>query len=381
MIEELHDLDDESLRRKLRIVDQTNGSHITIDGQERINWASNNYLGLARHPNVIQAANEALATWGASAASSRLLSGTSRLHQDLEKKLAEFLKADAALLFPTGYMTNVGVLSALVGPGDAVIIDRLSHASLIDAVRLSGARLFVYPHSDCAGAEKALARAQSYRRRILVTESLYSMDGDIAPLRELADLTRRYGAIGFLDEAHALGVWGFQGRGVLGLEGMDDKWDIVVGTLSKALGSQGGFVAGSAELIDLILNKARSFIFTTGLSPVCVAAAQAALELIQSDPTQRVQVQKVSAHLREALRLQGWAISNSSTQIVPIILGDPTSALACAEFLSERGFYAPAIRPPTVPAGECRVRFSVTAEHRVEEVDQLLAALSEFRSR
>jgi 8-amino-7-oxononanoate synthase len=275
-------------------------------------------------------------------------------------------------------MANLGVVPALVGPGDAVILDRLCHASLVDAARFSGARLFVYRHGDAEDAGKVLERAASYRRRLLVTESLFSMNGDFAPLRALADEAKRCGANTLLDEAHAIGVFGFHGRGVLGMEGMDDRWDVVVGTLSKALGSQGGFAAGSRELIEILVNRARSFIYTTGLSPVCVAAAQAALSLVQEDAEPRVRVQKLSGRLREGLRLQGWDILHSESQIIPILLGDAKTTLACADHLYQAGIFAPAIRPPTVHAGECRIRFSVTAEHEEKDIDHLLNALASF---
>jgi 8-amino-7-oxononanoate synthase len=375
---ELERLEQESLRRHLRTVTQTEKAKLYIDGNPLLNFSSNNYLGLARHPQVLEAVKQVLEHWGVGATSSRLISGTSVIHQDLESALAAFLHQKAALLLPAGYMAHHGVMTSLVGPGDAVVLDRLCHASLVDAARLSGARVFVFTHRDIHAAEKALKRMKSYRRRLLVTESLFSMNGDFAPLRALADLAHHYGAMTLLDEAHAIGVWGFHGRGVLGMEGMDDRWDVIVGTLSKALGSQGGVVAGSHELIETLMNKARSFIFTTGLSPACVAAAQAALALVQEDAGPRAHVQKLSGHLREGLRLQGWDILHSESQIVPILLGDAKSALACADHLYRAGIFAPAIRPPTVHDGECRIRFSVTSEHTLADVDQLLKVLSHF---
>ncbi len=361
----------ESMRRVLRVVSQTEKAHITVDDKTLLNFSSNNYLGLARHPRVIEAVKQVLDHWGAGATSSRLISGSIIIHQDLEAALAAFLKKEAALVFPTGYQANLGVITSLVGPGDAVVMDRLCHASLVDAVRLSGARLFVYAHSDAQEADKALDRARSYRRRLLVTESLFSMDGDFAPLAELAELAKRYGATSLVDDAHALGVWGEKGSGKAG----EGQWDIVVGTLSKSLGSQGGFVAGSNELMDTLINKARSFIYTTGLSPVCVAAAQASLSLIQEDPRPREKVQRLSSRLREGLKNLGFDILGSQSQIVPILLGEADKALACADHLFKAEIFAPAIRPPTVHAGQCRIRFSVTAEHEIEDIEQLLCVL------
>jgi 7-keto-8-aminopelargonate synthetase-like enzyme len=246
-------------------------------------------------------------------------------------------------------------------------MDRLCHASLVDAARLSGARLFVYKHADIEEAEHALKRAVSHRRRLLVTESLFSMDGDFAPLPELLRLAKRYEAICLVDEAHAVGVWD-----------LTAGWDITVGTLSKSLASQGGFVAGSRELIETLINKARSFIFTTGLSPACVAAAQAALSLAQENPAPRRRVQDLSKQLREGLRLQGWNTLHSQSQIIPILLKTPAAALDAAQRLQEAGIYAPAIRPPTVHAGECRIRFSVTSELRPSDIEQLLSVLKDL---
>ncbi len=376
LADELASLEQKDLRRSLRLVENNENAFVTIDGKRLVNFSSNNYLGLARHPRVVAAAKDALERWGAGASSSRLISGSTLLHRELETALANFLQRGAALLFPSGYMANVGVVTSLVGAGDAIVADRLCHASLIDAAKLSGARLFVYDHANAESAEAVLKRARSYRRRLLITESLFSMNGDLAPLRALARLCRQYDAIGMLDEAHAIGTFGFHGRGILGLEGMDDPWDVVVGTLSKSLGSQGGFVSGSRELIEVLLNRARSFIFTTALAPASCAAAHAALALIEEDAGARVHLQKISSRLREGLRLQGWDIFHSESHIVPIRLGDERAALQGADHLLKEGIFAPAIRPPTVHAGECRIRFSLTAEHTEKEIDLLLRALT-----
>jgi 8-amino-7-oxononanoate synthase len=308
----------------------------------------------------------------------------------------------AALVFPTGYMANLGVITTLVGKGDAILLDRLCHASLIDAARLSGARLFVFAHGDVDEAERALKRMRSYRRRLLISESLFSMDGDRAPLDALAGLAQRYGAISLLDEAHAIGVWGEGGRGLrwdTATRGHEDAkkhpigglaslrprvlaspWDVVVGTLSKALGSQGGFVCGSEALIDAMVNQARSFIFTTGLSPACVGAAHAALSLVQEDARPRERLQQTAGRLREGLRSLRLNALHSQSQIIPVLLGSVKNALACAAHLESAGLFAPAIRPPTVPSGECRLRFSVTAQHTGQDIEQLLQALKDWRT-
>jgi 8-amino-7-oxononanoate synthase len=397
LADELKSLDDQQLKRSLKPVEQTEPGRLFIQGRSLLNFSSNNYLGLARHPRVIEAVKEVLDHWGAGATSSRLIGGTAGIHRDLEDALAAFMRTDAALVFPTGYMANLGVITALAGDGDAVILDRLCHASLIDAARLSGARLFVYGHADVAEAERVLERAASYRRRLLVSDSLFSMDGDFAPLNELAALARRYDAISILDEAHAVGVWGDGGRGArvknppippLAKGGSDEEgsieggFDVVVGTLSKSLGSQGGFVCGTQDLIDTLVNKARSFIYTTGLSPACVTAAHAALSLIQEDlpagrqaPSPRERVVRLSQQLRDGLNAAGFDTLRSSSQIVPILLGSVERALSCSAQLEASGIYAPAIRPPTVHDGECRIRFSVTAEHTEEDIQHVLNAL------
>jgi 8-amino-7-oxononanoate synthase len=261
----------DDVKRFLRTVTEISGTRLTIDGRSLLNFSSNNYLGLARHPQVLEGIKQVLEHWGAGATSSRLISGNSVIHQDLESALAAFVRREAALLFPSGYMANLAVITTLAGPGDAVVLDRLCHASLVDAVRLSGAKLLVYRHADAKDAEHVLNRALSYRRRLLVTESLFSMDGDFAPLEDLRQISERQKALTIVDDAHALGLWETKTAG----------WDVVVGTLSKSLGTQGGFAAASGEVIDLLINKARPFIFTTGLSPLCVAAGQAALSLVQ----------------------------------------------------------------------------------------------------
>jgi len=356
--EELALLDTQALRRALRLQDPA-----------LVNFASNNYLGLTHHPLVLAGAEAALHQYGSGSASARLLSGHTPLHAELEQSLAAWVNQEAALIFPAGYMANLGVITSLAGPSDAVILDRLCHASLVDAARLSGARLLVYHHADADDAERVLKRAQSYRRRLLVTESLFSMDGDIPPLKELLALARRYQATALVDEAHALGVYGDQGHG------LSQGWDVVLGTLSKALASQGGFAAGSRVCIDYLTNKARSFIFTTGLSPVSVGAALAALQVIQKNPEVLKKVQARALALREGLRSQGWTTHPSESQIIPILVGEATTALELTECLRHKGFFAPAIRPPAVHAHECRLRLSVTAEHTQEQINHFLEVL------
>jgi len=348
------------MRRSLRLTDPA-----------LINFASNNYLNLADNPEVIARAQDALKAWGAGSSSSRLLSGHTPVHAALEEALAQWLAQESALVFPAGYMANIGVITALVGATDAIVMDRLCHASLIDAARLSGARLLVYRHADAADAERVLKRAQSHRRRLLVTESLFSMDGDRAPLAELKILAQTYGAMTVVDEAHALGVLGSQGRG------LSEGWDVVLGTLSKSLGSQGGFAAGSRSLMDYLINKARPFIFTTGLAPVCAAAALASLQIVRRDVQPGEVLQKRAQRLRERVARQGWNVLQSQSQIIPVHVGDAEKALALSGRLRESGFFAPAIRPPAVHAQECRLRLSVTLEHTEEQLDHLAKVLGD----
>jgi 8-amino-7-oxononanoate synthase len=374
LVTDLEALSAQQLRRELRTIEQVEPGRIHLNGRSYINFSSNNYLGLDRHPRVIEAVQQVLEHWGMSAGASRLVSGTFIIHRDLEQALAAFMKKESALVFPSGYMTNLGVITALAGPGDAVILDRLCHASLIDATRLSGARLFVYEHADPEAAGQALKRAGSYRRRLLVSDSLFSMDGDFAPLAELARLAREHDAISILDEAHAIGVWGAGGSGARTMQSPPVEFDVVVGTLSKALGSQGGFACAAGPVIETLVNKARSFIYTTGLSPASVAAAHAALSVIQENPGEAAKVQRLARRLRYGLTDRGLNILKSESQIVPVLLGETSAALAAAEKLEAAGIFAPAIRPPTVHAGEGRIRFSVTAEHREEDIDRVLAA-------
>jgi len=342
-----------AMRRRLRLTDPA-----------LISWGSNDYLGLSQHPAVLDAAQAALRQYGAGAGASRLVSGHTPLHAKLESILAAYFDQEAALVFPSGYMTNLGVLTTLAGEGDALILDRLCHASLIDAARLSKARLFVYPHRDVAGAEKALKRARDYGRRLLVTESVFSMDGDLAPLAELRSLAREHHATLVVDEAHSLGM-----------QALPVQADVVIGTLSKALGSQGGFVAASHAVVDQLVNHARSFIFTTGLAPACVGAARESIRLIKEGVVSGAPVQRLADTLRQGLQAQGWNTGDSTTQIIPVIVGSAERVMALSERLRQRGHDAPAIRPPTVPEETCRLRLSVTAFHTDHSVQNLLSTI------
>jgi len=372
--EELKRLKEAGLYRSLKTISKTDGRTIEINGKQYLNFCSNNYLGLANHPKVIEAAQAACKEFGAGSGASRLISGNLVLHEELESKIARFKGRESAIVFPTGYMANLGVITSLVDEKDTIIIDRLNHASIIDACRLSKAKLQVYPHKDTQALEKALQKSEKYQHRLIVTDSIFSMDGDIAPLAEIVRLARKYEAITMIDEAHATGVLGKTGRGIEEYFGVEGEVDIVMGTLSKALGSLGGFVAGSTELIDYLINKARSFIYTTALPPSACAATIAALEIIEAQP-ELVDKLRINSRL-----LKGkLAISSSDdTPILPIIIGDPKKTMKISHLLFEKGYFISGIRPPTVPENESRLRITVSTTHSKEDLDCLASSLQEL---
>lgn len=368
--EELAELKQYGLYRSLKRIDRTDGRFVEINGKKLLNFCSNNYLGLANHPKVVAAAKQALEEFGAGSGASRLVSGNFKLHEQLEAKIAAFKGREAALLFPTGFMANLGVINALAGDGDTVIADRLDHASIIDACRLSKAKLQVYPHNDMAALEKVLERSDKFNKRLVVTDSVFSMDGDLAPLPEIVGLAKKYNALTMIDEAHATGVLGAGGRGLEEHFGLEGQVDIVMGTLSKALGSLGGFVAGSAELIDYLKNKARSFIYTTALPASACAAALMALELIEAD-------EALIETLRQNLSFlhTSYPTPHTASPIIPIMIGDAHKAVEISDKLLTQGFLLSAIRPPTVPEGTARLRLTVTALHTKEDIECLASSL------
>ncbi|HUP75615.1 MAG TPA: 8-amino-7-oxononanoate synthase [Acidimicrobiales bacterium] len=344
--------------RQVRPLD-ARGPEATVDGRAVIAFASNDYLGLTMHPTVIAAAHEALDRWGSGAGSARLIVGSRPIHHDLEQAIAEWRRCDRALLFPTGYAANLGVLSALGGPDVTVMSDELNHASIIDGCRLSRSRVVVYPHSDLDACASALAASSG--RRIVVTDTVFSMDGDVARVDELAGLCVAHDALLIVDEAHA----------VLGPEmpaGLEGLALLRVGTMSKTLGALGGFVAGATDLIDLIVNRSRPFIFTTAPTPADTAAALAALAICRSDQGDALR-QRLRAHI-------GRVRAGHPSPIVPVVLGDELAAVAAAASLLQQGLLVPAIRPPTVPAGTSRLRVALSAAHSDAMVDRLVAALA-----
>jgi glycine C-acetyltransferase/8-amino-7-oxononanoate synthase len=365
--ERLAELRRTGLHRRLRLIEGPQGPRVLLDGAEVLLLCSNNYLGLADHPRVRQAAAEAAERLGAGAGASRLISGSMALHRKLEGRLAEFKGSEAALLFGSGYLANTGTVAALAGRGDVILSDELNHASLIDGCRLSRAEIFVYRHRDLEHLEWGLHEAGG-RARMIVTDGVFSMDGDVAPLGGLVELARRHRCLLVVDEAHGTGALGPGGRGAAAAAGLSGEVDVVVGTLGKALGGYGAYVCASAEIVDLLVNTARPFIYSTAPPPPSVGAALAALSLLADRPGLVEQLRRNAAILREALVARGLKIGGSRTQIVPVIVGDPRRATALSERTLEGGVFAQAIRPPTVPAGSSRLRLTVMANHRTDEL-------------
>ncbi|HVZ74684.1 MAG TPA: 8-amino-7-oxononanoate synthase [Polyangia bacterium] len=350
--------------------------HIRIADRPFVSFCSNDYLGLADHPALIAAAARAAKGEGVGAGAARLVSGDLPSHRALEADLAHFLGREAALLFPTGYQTNVGTVSALAGPEDLVVSDALNHASLIDGCRLSRATVAVYDHANPASARAALARAGTFRRRLLVTESLFSMDGDCPPLADLAAIASESDAVLIVDEAHAIGATGPGGRGMCAAAGISP--DVLIGTLGKAFGAAGGFVAGPAALRSLLLNRARTFVFTTASPPPIAAAGRAALAIISGADGDDRRQRLAANRARLFARLPGICADQPPGPIVPVIVGADADALKVAAELRARGLFVPAIRPPTVPTGTARVRVTLSSEHTTDEIDLLAAALQEL---
>ena len=365
--ERLAELESSGLRRSLRVVEGPQGPEVSLDGRPVLLLCSNNYLGLACHPRLRRAAADAALKLGTSAGASRLISGSMSIHAELEARLADFKGTEAALLFGSGYLANSGVIAVLARRGEVVFSDELNHASIIDGCRLAGADTFVYRHADSEHLEWGLRRAAG-RAALIATDGVFSMDGDIAPLPELAELARRHRCRLLVDEAHATGCIGPGGRGSVAAAGLTGEVDVIVGTLGKALGGYGAYICGSAELVDFLINSARPFIFSTAPPPPAVAAAQAALELLAAQPQLVERLGANAAALREGLRAEGLEPIGSETQIVPLVVGEADDAMALCERQLAEGVIAHAIRPPTVPAGTCRLRLTAMATHRVADL-------------
>lgn len=372
----LRELDDRGLRRRLRVIEKIQGTRITIGGRLLQNFSSNDYLGLASHPALALAMSEAAGRYGVGSTASRLICGTTEEHARLEEELAAAKGTEAAMVFSTGVAAATGTIPALMDKGDVIILDKLAHACLIDGARASEATIRVFPHNDLEKLGSHLQWAQEKHpqaRVMILTESVFSMDGDLASLREIIELKERHGAILFLDEAHAVGVLGSGAQGLAGELGLADRVEIQMGTLGKALGVSGGYIAGSRVLIDFLINRARSFIFSTAPSPAVAAACRAALRILQSEEGTLLRDRLHQNLMLLAAGLNLAVVPQSA--IVPLILGSEESALAEAARLFEAGFFVPAIRYPTVPRNTARLRITVSAGHEAEEIRGVTSTL------
>jgi 8-amino-7-oxononanoate synthase len=369
--EELVALERRQLRRRLQMREGPQSARLVLDGQTLVNFGSNDYLALAADPRLTRAVADAVHHEGWGSGASPLVTGYADSHRQLAQRLAEFEGTEAALVFSSGFAANAGAIAALVGPGDLVCCDRKNHASLFDGCRLSRADVRIYPHNDCERLTSLLKDRERYRRRLIVTDGLFSMDGDFAPLDDLADVAEQNNAMLLVDEAHATGVFGENGRGVAEYFGVEHRVHVRIGTLSKALGCIGGFVAGSRSLVEWLVNCARPYVFSTASPAAMAAAATAALDIVRNEPQRRQELLVHARQLREDLQRQGWNIGASASQIIPLVVGGPERAIALSQQLRERGVFVPAIRPPTVPDGEACLRISLTAGH----TDAMLAML------
>jgi 8-amino-7-oxononanoate synthase len=375
---ELQALKSASLFRHLRSVAGEQGPTLIVDGHEVLNFSSNNYLGLANHAALRKAATAAIERYGCGSGASRLISGNMTLHEELEIKLAQLKGTEAALVFNSGFQANTGIIPTLVGDGDVIFSDALNHASIIDGCRLSRAKIVVYRHCDLDQLEHGLKQAPRSSRKLIVTESLFSMDGDEAPLKEIVELSERYDAMTMVDEAHATGVYEPDGAGLVAQSGLGERVLVQMGTLGKALGGFGAYVAGSAALRELLINRCRSFIFTTSLPPVVMAMAIAAVDLIRREPQRRRALRENCARVRDGLTRLGYSLGDSRSQILPLMIGDATECMRLSERLLDRGVFAQGIRPPTVAPGTSRLRITLMATHTSDQIDRALEVFASF---
>ena len=366
--EDLAELRGKSLERRLSVFSEAGGK-IKIDGRTFLNFSSNDYLGLARHPEVISTARECLESYGCGAAASRLITGTLEPHCRLERVLAALKGYPEALVFGSGFLANAGVITSLVGRSDFVFADKLAHASIIDGIVLSRAKLKRFHHNDPDHLKSLLGQTPASGRKLVVTESVFSMDGDIAPLPEITSLAVESGAMVMVDEAHATGVFGPGGGGLIRQYGLEEQVNVSMGTLSKALGGYGGFIACSPALRDLLVNRARSFIYTTGLPPSAVGSALGALAVVEKAGNPGVELLERAAIFRKRLQEAGLVTLNSQSQIIPVLIGENARTLAVAQRLKSKGILTAAIRPPTVPDGTARLRLSVTLDHTADDLE------------
>ena len=374
-IKDSHGLKEAGLWRQLRSYQPTGPVEGILAGQRIINFGSNNYLGLTHHPKVVKAAREALVKYGAGNGASRLISGNNPLYCELERELANIKGAEAALVFATGYQANLGVITALASRNDLILADRLNHASLVDGALLSKAKVKRYPHCDMKVVEDWLKVDGQYRRKFIVTDSVFSMDGDLAPLHALAAMAKKYNAVLIIDDAHGTGVLGRKGAGTAAHLQVKNI-PVQIGTLSKALGSLGGFVTGSADLIDYLVNKSRTLIYSTALPPSVLAAATAAVNILREEPKRRLRLRENVSYFKRGLSKIGFKVSEDPVPIIPIIVGRPEDALDISEMLLSKGIFVPAIRPPAIPKDTSRLRITLSACHKQEQMEKLLNLLS-----
>ncbi|MCW9024821.1 MAG: 8-amino-7-oxononanoate synthase [Gammaproteobacteria bacterium] len=372
----LQERETKALYRRRKLIQSPQGVRVCIDGREYLNFCSNDYLGLANHPEVIKSFQQAANDFGVGSGSAHLINGHSVLHHELEEALAEFVNRPRALLFSTGYMANLGVVSTLVGRSDAVFEDRLNHASLIDAGILSRAKLQRYAHNDVNALQQLLISSQA-KEKLIVTDGIFSMDGDVAPVSDLSRLAQKYDALLMVDDAHGIGVLGQRGAGLLEQENLNSQQvPILMGTLGKALGTSGAFVAGDDVLIESLINNARSYIYTTATPPAIAAATLTSLQLLQTESWRREKLKQLIQHFRKGANECSLPLMESATAIQPLLIGNSSKAVALSERLKKKGYLISAIRPPTVPEETARLRITLSAEHSEEQVDQLLETLA-----
>ncbi|KPJ59595.1 MAG: hypothetical protein AMJ42_01855 [Deltaproteobacteria bacterium DG_8] len=379
--DQIESLKKAGLYRTLRSLQGPQSATTIIDGKRVLQLSSNNYLGLANHPRLKAAAKEAIDRYGSGAGASRLICGNLELNSKLEDGIAKLKKKESALLFSTGYMANIGILTALMAEGDVIFSDEFNHASIIDGCRMGKAQTKVYPHMDMNALEKLLKKTKGCKHRLIVTDGIFSMDGDIAPLPDLVSLAKRYGCMVMVDDAHATGVLGAHGGGTGEHFALQDKIDISMGTLGKALGGFGAFVAVSHRLREFLINNARPFIFTTGLPPAVIANGIAALELLEEEPEMRARLWENVGFFKKRIKELGFDTLQSETQIIPILVGDASLTLRMGEMLLEEGVFVQGIRPPAVPQGSSRLRITLMATHTRKELEFALEAIEKVGKR
>lgn len=379
---ELQNLKNIDLYRKLRLVQGSQGPHVFINGKKVILLCSNNYLGLANHPSVKKAANKAIKEFGCGSGASRLISGSMTLHDELEKKIARFKGTESALVFNSGYHANIGAISALMKKRDIIFCDELNHASIIDGCKLSGAETVMCPHKDMNTLERLLKNSNRFKKKLIVTDGIFSMDGDLAPLPDIVFLAKKYSAFTMVDDAHATGVFGKNGKGTIEHFNLpSNEIDIQMGTLGKALGGFGAYIAGSNELMDYLINRARSFIYTTALPPSVLAASLAAIEMVQSKPDLRKKLWRNVNYFKKGLQKRGFKNFNSQSQIIPIIVGNSKKVVMASEYLFNKGVFVAGIRPPAVPRKKERLRITIMSSHTRKDLDYALNTLLKMKEK